>query len=155
MNEQLAKNRVVRNCLAVFCMLILSPAVGMEPVAWALGDAPKTERSVGEQRQWYEDFFQRSVLSLARNEDRVMFVSDGAFGLRGESEWVTSFSLESGGIFYQAPDDHSSCEFKVLELGDEGITLEYTSRFDHRSFGRDLITIDTATIFLEYRPMNP
>ncbi len=61
------------------------------------------------------------------------------------------FDLGIGGNFYHQ-DEHGLLTFVVEEIKQTGVVLRYESTFDHRSFGKDLVTRDEGEIEVPYRP---
>lgn len=59
--------------------------------------------------------------------------------------------LKTGDEFLGLPDDHGSIKYKLLKIDVDGIDMGYESRFDHRSFGRNLITIDKGVVHLLWK----
>ena len=105
----------------------------------------------GENVETYRRFFDDHTLSMTRDGDKVIFVSDGRFGLHADGEWEKSFSVGVGDIFRRMPDRHEQCTFRVLEILDIGVKIRYESSFDHRSFGKDMVSVDSGIIVLKYR----
>jgi len=99
----------------------------------------------------YQRFFDDHMLSMTRDGDKVILVSDGRFGVHVGEGWEKSFSVGFGETFHRAPDRHEHCTFKVLEIMNTGIKISYESTFDHRSFGKDEVRVDSGIIILKYR----
>lgn len=52
------------------------------------------------------------------------------------------------------PDHHGVITWTVTKLNDDGLLFDYRSRFDHRSFGKNLITETRAEISVPWTPQN-
>ena len=57
---------------------------------------------------------------------------------------TNDFTINVGDTFQMAPDHHASATFTLTGIEDNGIVIRYESYFDHRSFGKDLITKDVV-----------
>jgi tetratricopeptide (TPR) repeat protein len=112
------------------------------------------QHSQCEQKDWYEKFFSRHTLELSLcsdNKDRACFVSDGSYIKVVGDDWSNEFELNVGESFGQEPDHHGFTSFRLEAIQKDGVDVQYTSRFDHRSFGKDLLTEDTCRIFLPFK----
>ena len=54
-----------------------------------------------------------------------------------------------GEKFFQ-PDDHGTITFVLKEVNSSGVVIGYEEKFNHRSFGRNLITIDEGEVKVAY-----
>lgn len=113
----------------------------------------RTEITYNEEKDWYQDFFARHLVSAGPLDNKVKIVSDGRFGLRDNesSSFITTFTIANGEKFYCSLDHHAVTTFVVKEIGPDSVTIQYESSFDHRSFGRDLITKDIGTVKIKYK----
>jgi hypothetical protein len=90
-------------------------------------------------------------LSLTYDGEAVHFkFKEAGLGFVTEEKHGFEFSLEEGQPFRSATDHHGSTKYLLKEVGSDGITIQYESEFDHRSFGPDQITIDRGTFKLPY-----
>lgn len=124
----------------LFALLMISI-----PVATATENENITEKNL----TWVQDFLQKHVISLEPKGVSASITSDGH--LVGDGTNSLSFNITAGSKFKSQPDHHSSLKFEVLKVDLEGVTLKYESQFDHRSFGKDKISIDTGEIKLPYQ----
>jgi hypothetical protein len=113
----------------------------------------KTEVTYGKEKDWYQDFFARHLVTLERIDGNVKMVSDGACGIwdNESGSFSSTFILAPRGKFSKSPDHHSWAYFKIIKIGADGIAIKYESSFDHRSFGTELITKDIGTVTLKYK----
>ncbi len=119
------------------------------PVATASDTETTTEYTTENNLNWVQDFLQKHVVSLEPKGVSASITSDGE--IVRDSATNPSFDVTAGSKFRAQPDHHSSLNFEVLKVDSEGVTLKYASQFDHRSFGKDKISIDTGKIKLPYR----
>ncbi|MBF0385303.1 MAG: hypothetical protein HQL27_05470 [Candidatus Omnitrophica bacterium] len=127
--------------LAFFCLLCFSvPASGEQ------------QNSQCNDQKWYEDFFNKHTLELVLCQDKkkVCFISDASFGKDLGDTWQSQFSLEIGEQFRQALDDHGSTTFELQAIQEDEVVVKYESTFDHRSFGKNFVTVDTCSIKIPY-----
>lgn len=50
---------------------------------------------------------------------------------------------------YKSINRHWIVEYKLVKIEPNKVTMEYMNEFDHNSFGKRLITIDTGSIILK------
>lgn len=112
-----------------------------------------TEITYNEEKDWYQEFFAKHLVSAEPVDEKVKIVSDGNFGLRDNESGslVTTFTLANGEEFYGPLDHHASTTFIIKEIEPDGVTIQYESSFDHRSFGKDLITKDIGRVRIKYK----
>jgi len=132
-------------CKIVFIGFIFSLQYFFVSDIWA-----KTVVTIDEQKQQFLERFQSSILHLWPEGDGVRILTNGEFLGENEYEhitesWINDFHCDIGGMFIQKPDRHVSVKFTLKEIRDDGVILSYESSFDHRSFGKDLITKDKGT----------
>ena len=121
-------------------------------------EADKVERTTNRSNDWLVGFFKGSVLSLSIDENGAHFQTrrDGAKFRLGDPKkrdemdggWKFQFTLAKAGEVFYSPDKHGMRIFTVKRITDDSLLLEYLTRFDHRSFGKELITEDTGQIEL-------
>ena len=99
-----------------------------------------------------------NFVTIEYDHDAIHFVSTGRFGIfieseefAGHNDWTKDFKLKINEKFYDQPDHHAHTDYEILNFDENTITIKYTSSFDHRSFGKNLITTDTGIINLEYK----
>jgi hypothetical protein len=142
---QLFRKRWVRalGSLASLVMVFVLVA-GVSAVQYRSG-APRTEQTQNEQRDWVVEYLTKHITACAVEGAAVSISSDGAVVSDDGSK---SFRLQAGGTFRNLPDHHASLYYTLKEIGAGTIAVGYESRFDHRSFGKDLITIDSGVVEL-------
>jgi hypothetical protein len=114
--------------------------------------AEKVERSVGRDKSRTENYLKAHVLVLYAASGKALFVTDGKLGVYDSGHnWRNEFTLATGERFQAQPDHHASSNFEIKDVNPSGVVLKYSNRFDHGSFGKDLITIDEGEIQLTFK----
>ncbi len=120
--------------------------------------AVKKEFTENKEKEWHEKQLNENIVKIEYDNDSVHFVSTGRFGLyiesptfTGQRDWIIDFHLKIKDNFYHQPDHHALMDYELFNFNENFLTLKYTSSFDHRSFGKNLITIDTGIINLKYK----
>lgn len=117
--------------------------------------ATETKQTQAEQAKWLVKSLSSHVLEIKESKDhrenigKAQIVSDGKY-TKGQAR-ENKFILAPGESFQGPSDHHSSSNLTMVAIDSKGLKLSYEMRFDHRSFGKDLITIDKGTIVL---PLN-
>lgn len=112
--------------------------------------ATETKQTQEEQANWLVKSLSCHVLEIkeskenSKNIGRAQIVSDGQYTKGPNRE--SKFTLAPGESFQGPPDHHSSSTLTMVGIDSNGLKLSYEMRFDHRSFGKDLITIDKGSI---------
>ena len=114
--------------------------------------ATETKQTQGEHANWLVKSLTahlqeiRAIKESKENKAKAQITSDGQYtkGPNRESKFI----LAPGESFQGPPDHHSSTSLTMLKIDSSGLKLSYEMRFDHRSFGEDLITIDNGNISL-------
>ena len=88
-------------------------------------------------------FLKSHLVSVAKNSDKVHLVTDGKI-------WAREIDLTIGQKLNSSPDHHGSFFYAVKDIAKSGVLVEYETQFDHRSFGKDLITIDKGEFEIGY-----
>ncbi len=134
-----------RQALSLLAVLLTLPSA-----LWAT----PTQETSDKHKTHLRTFCETHLISISRFDHQIAFTSDGKLGTwigdGTTKRWVSDWSLAPNGTFYTQPDHHSAIEFTVLAVSDTGVTIGYTSRFDHRSFGKDLLTIDRGSFEIDY-----
>ena len=93
------------------------------------------------------------LLKITNKESKVKFKSDGKYGLSTRSfpPWHTEFELPQGGMFTLKPKAGVWENYKIKEIHQNGITLEYEVGLSHQSIGNDILVKDSGEIFLQYK----
>lgn len=118
----------------------------------AIDRAPAIERTVGKNKAGMEQYLNAHFLAVTPDAGKVRFITDGRLGIGdwGKS-WQREFALETGGKFQAAPDHHSSSSFEVQTIGAQSVLIKYQTKFDHRSFGKNLISQDEGEVEIAYQ----
>ena len=85
-------------------------------------------------------------------QGKVRVVSDGHFRIQialGETSAI--FFLNPGDVFYGPPDHHQTESFRLKEILRDGAMMTYESKLDHRSFGKNLLTIDQGAFKVNWK----
>lgn len=120
-------------------------------VALAACGGQAEEKTKGAQRAENEAFLRAHVVSLIPQSDGVALCSDGQLGLTdGDGAWQREFHLGKGDRFRSQADEHASSIFEVTEIKPDMIVVKYMSRFDHASFGKNLVTVDEGEVAVRF-----
>ncbi len=65
--------------------------------------------------------------------------------------WTGDFVLRVGESFRARPDHHSSGQYTLKAIEPPGIVLVYDTRFDHRSFGKNLINVNRGELRIPWK----
>jgi len=65
--------------------------------------------------------------------------------------WTGDFVLRVGESFRARPDHHSSGQYTLKAIEPTGIVLSYDTRFDHRSFGKNLINVNRGELRIPWK----
>jgi hypothetical protein len=145
---------------AVFCVLRL--ALVLAAATLAAGCRPSRQpprppiiNTTGKEQQWFQDRFAEHLLGLSRQDGKARFVTDGFFISEDPDGPRNEFVLGPGNAFGRPPDHHGSGRLWVRRIDENGVTIEYESWFDHRSFGPYKITVDRGTVHIPWKPLPP
>jgi hypothetical protein len=58
--------------------------------------------------------------------------------------------VRAGYRFDSPPDEHAHVTYTIARIDTDGVLVEYESTFDHRSFGKNLITQDNGSFKLDW-----
>lgn len=106
---------------------------------------PTVETTANKDAEWCRNWFASKLLSLQKDGESVVAV----YGRKTDDQkrrtekWVRGFII-------QCPDDHGSSSCTVDSIDQSGVILSYTNSFDHRSFGKNLISNDRGTFRLSW-----
>lgn len=118
--------------------------------------ATETKQTQGEQANWLIKSLSTHLLEIKESKENIekaQIVSDGKYTKGANRE--TKFVLAPGESFQGPPDHHSSSTLTMVTIDSNGLKLNYEMRFDHRSFGKDLITVDNGNIVLPLKTAQP
>ncbi len=116
-------------------------------------NSPLIERTENKDQAGYTKSFNYDLKRLIRlEENKILIMSNGGLGINvSENGWTNDFIIKNNQKFKAAMDDHGATEYQLINIGEESVTIKYTSEFDHSSFGHDKITIDEGTIEINYK----
>jgi hypothetical protein len=66
-------------------------------------------------------------------------------------EWTGDFTLAVGESFMHRPDHHLSSRYTLKTTNATGVVIEYETRFDHRSFGKNLINVSKGKLRIPWQ----
>ncbi len=113
---------------------------------------PEIEKTENKSKEARTEYFKTSLKKLIRfNEDKVIFSTDRHYGVKTDNGRTNDFILGVNGKFKSAPDNHSHTDYQLVHIGDKSVTIHYKSEFDHRSFGKNKISIDEGTFEVDYK----
>lgn len=121
--------------------------------------ATETKQTQGEHANWLVKSLTahlqeiREIKESKENKAKAQITSDGQYTKGPNRE--TKFVLAPGESFQGTPDHHSSSTLTMVTIDSKGLKLNYEMRFDHRSFGKDLITVDNGNIVLPLKTAQP
>jgi hypothetical protein len=113
--------------------------------------ARQVERTRDQHSAWLRERFAECLLSL---------VPDGAGGARYRAGRCNALGLDpaEGGVgsllrndAFKVADHHLSLTWRVDDVSQAGVGVSYEWRFDHGSFGKDLISVDSGRVLLPFR----
>ena len=108
--------------------------------------ATETKTTSGAQVKWFSDSLAKHLTIKTRDSQTLRLSSDGFYLKQGESQ--KSFLLKPGDKLQSSADHHASMILTFIGIDNKAAKFHYESRFDHRSFGKDLITIDSREVAL-------
>ena len=127
--------------LAVFCIQVPAQAI-------------QIEKTLNKHKDFVETNLLKHLYTVSRvsNGAAIHLTVDGGYRLEKLQfqEGLVEFTCPLQGRFYGPPDHHVSLEFTVVKIGATEAIFQYKSEFDHRSFGKDLISVDTGEIQIGY-----
>lgn len=110
--------------------------------------AQERKETTGEQTEWMKKAFALHVKSLSLQKGSAHFVTDGFFQKAGKSD----FLLSKGETFEGQQDHHASSTFTCTGVHEkDGVGIQYQSSFDHRSFGKNLVSTDKGSLQLPWK----
>jgi hypothetical protein len=110
---------------------------------------PTVERSVGKTQTAIASYLSAHLVEMRNGSAQVSVVTDGKLGIFAEGEkWTNKFILRKGDRFQTQSDHHAYFFFEIERLNPASVSIRYSSTFDHRSFGKNLITIDEGEVEL-------
>jgi hypothetical protein len=106
---------------------------------------PVEETTTSKNSEWCRNWFASRLLSLQKDGESVVAVYGRKTDdpKRRTERWTTGFVIHW-------PDDHGSSSYTVDSIDQSGVTISYKNSFNHRSFGKNLITKDSGTFMLPW-----
>ena len=107
--------------------------------------SPYVRRAVNRDSDWHRKRFEADLLALQREGGSAVAV----YGARSDrpkrrtERWTTGYTIGR-------PHDHGSVTYTVDSIDTEGVNLAYESSFDHRTWGKNLISQDCGTFRLAW-----
>jgi hypothetical protein len=116
------------------------------------GKPVQIKKTYDQQRSWALDYLDENVLSCRRIDDSIAFRTTAKLGIgQWGHSWNQNFLLAREGGFIIAPDHHLKVSFSIASIDSASVLLKYEYQFDHRSFGKELISIDTGEVRFNYK----
>ncbi|HEX2586124.1 MAG TPA: hypothetical protein VHL14_13420 [Steroidobacteraceae bacterium] len=112
----------------------------------------QTEVTTNKNKEGMTSYVNAHITSVAVGTDKVRFVTDGRIIPATHPVPANEpFFINIGERLRTAPDHHTSTEFVYKGIRDGSVLLEYEQTFDHRSFGKNLITIDRGEVLVSLK----
>ncbi len=117
-------------------------------IAISVLSCSEIETTHNKDKEVVKNYFMDHLKTL-RNIDnsKVKIKTDG---LILNSNNLSEFILKHGAKFKNLPDKHSLMTFSLKEINDNGVVISYKSEVNHRSFAKNLKTIDLGDVFVRY-----
>ena len=109
-------------------------------------------------------YLRNALTELTRNGEVVHFdFLNGSYGIMKDitpdpaypdhayQVWTGKFDLAVDESFKHRPSHHQSSRYTLKEIEPTGIIIEYEKRFDHRSFGKNLISLDRGELRIPWK----
>ena len=110
--------------------------------------AQEKKETTGEHTEWMKKAFALLVKSLSFQKGSAHFVTDVFFQKAGKSD----FLLSRGDAFEGQSDHHASSTFTCTGVNEkDGVSIQYQSNFDHRSFGKNLVSTDKGNLLIPWK----
>ncbi len=137
------------NC--IYFILVI-PLANMLSNCSPVAKPVQIEKTYNQQQYWSLNYLNENVLSCQRIQDSVAFRTTAKIGVGIWSKsWNQDFILGREGEFFLSPDHHLKASFRIESIDSAGMRIRYEYQFDHRSFGKDLISIDSGEIQFNYK----
>jgi hypothetical protein len=113
---------------------------------------PALETTSGRNHQQISSHLNEVLREVSLRQDgKVHLRTRGGEALgTSPSDAVREWDLAMGDSFIE-PDHHGTNTYTLKQITASGVVLGYESTFDHRSFGKDLISRDTGQIAIPFR----
>jgi len=108
---------------------------------------PTVQQTTGQDHVWHQRFLREHLTLTLLDSNTVEFTSDRLHPAHPTGKDDSKLRVGSSLIMV---DDHASTTYVIRSLAATDAYVDYEAKFDHRSFGKDLITIDTGTVTVPY-----
>jgi len=137
------------NCICFFLIILF---VNMLSDCSPVAKPVQIKKTYNQHQSWSLNYLNENVLSCQQIHDSVAFQTTTKLGVGqwGQS-WNQKFILGKEGEFFLSPDHHLKASFRIESIDSAGMQIRYEYQFDHRSFGKDLISIDSGEIRFNYK----
>lgn len=105
---------------------------------------PPIEATTNKDRDWHIKYLKTRVSSLQPRDGQVEIT-----GQVFDSPDVQTRTVPVGHKI-EFPDDHGHWTYTIAKVQNDGVVIEYESSFDHRSFGKNLISRDSGSFKLAW-----
>lgn len=103
----------------------------------------RTHQTTNAQAEWHLAHLNRRFASILKATDGITVIEGWP-----DNPIKSAFSI---GQSFSEPDHHGHKKYTIVKVEEDGVVIEYFSRFDHRSFGKDLIEEDRGTVKLKWK----
>lgn len=117
--------------------------------AWNAHRPPAVETTTNKHRDWHEQFLKSRLVAVMPEGNRVVLT-----GTIFQSPDLQAHVVNAG-FQFAFPDDHGQTTYTITRIKRDGIVVGYKSTFDHRSFGRKLVTSDKGELELQWFRSSP
>lgn len=105
---------------------------------------PRIETTTNQNPTGHFQFLQYRISSLQPKDGQVQITGRHFPWKEGQPQTLPV------GHRIEFPDDHGHTIYTIARIEKDGAVFKYESRFDHRSFGKDLITQDSGSFKLPW-----
>lgn len=121
--------------VTIFLIVLAAAIFIFSQIRWSALKPLVIENTVNKNSEWHRDCFQKKLFSLKKDADAAIVIYE--YDKRSE-RWTKGFVINH-------PDDHGFASYVVENIDETGVTLSYKTTFNHRSFGKNLISNDQGT----------
>ncbi|MCE3254580.1 MAG: hypothetical protein K0R25_74 [Rickettsiaceae bacterium] len=107
-----------------------------------MANATEITKTQNQQREWVMGFLKKHI-TCSVNNSKILINSDGAVIDKNGSK---NFTISQGDKFQNQTDEHSSLFYTIRKISGDKIIIGYESKFDHHSFDKGLVTIDSGIV---------
>lgn len=112
-------------------------------------DTP-VQKTTDKYKAQLQNYLQTHLKFSKTEVDRVSIITDGEVGMYDNSKnWRKEFEIKKGDKFFASADHHSSTSFEITAISSQSFTVRYLTEFNHKSFGKNLISIDQGEVIIE------